>query len=209
MQIRTVVVGEFQVNCFIVWGKEKDAIVIDPGKEADRIQAVIEDEGLTVGAYVLTHGHIDHIAGLADLYDALPAPIALHGTDAKWAFEAANEFPPFYPPARKPADVSRLLEDGQEWTDAGLAYRVIRTPGHTPGSVCLLFDEDHTLFSGDTLFMGSVGRTDFPGGDPRALQQSLATLARLPDETVVYTGHGPATSIEVEKRTNYFMQGIG
>lgn len=208
MQIETIVVGEFQVNCFVVWGADKQAIIVDPGKDADRIGAMIEVNGLTVGVYLLTHGHMDHISALGDLHDKWPAPIALHTADAKWAFDAVNEMLPFYPVPRKPADVSRLLDEGQEWTDDGLTYRVISTPGHTPGSVCLLFENQNVLFSGDTLFAGSVGRTDFPGGDPRALQQSLTRLAALPDDTVVYTGHGPATSIGVEKQTNYFMQGI-
>ncbi len=207
MQIETIVVGEFQVNCFVVWGAGKQAIVIDPGKEADRIEDAIEANGLTIGVYLLTHGHMDHISALADLYDKWPAPIALHAADAKWAFDAANEMPPFYPVPRKPADITRLLDEGQSWTDDGLAYRILNTPGHTPGSVCVLFEADNTLFSGDTLFAGSVGRTDFPGGDPRALRQSLVRLAELPDETIVHTGHGPSTNIGVEKRTNFFMQG--
>jgi hydroxyacylglutathione hydrolase len=207
MHIETIVVGEFQVNCGIVWRDASQAIVIDPGSDPDAILALVRRERLTVCAYMLTHGHVDHISALADLCDAMPAPIGMHASDLSWAFSEANGMLPFYPPPRRPAEIARHLIDGQVWQDGGIECRVIATPGHTPGSVCLFFPADNVLFSGDTLFAGSVGRTDLPGGDARRLSKSLGRIAELPDHVSIYPGHGPVTDLAKEKRTNFFMRG--
>lgn len=206
MRIEALTVGEFQVNCYIVSGDGARAIVIDPGADAHLIQDFLARRRLSVCVYVLTHGHMDHIGALAELHAAFPAPVGLHPDDLKWAFGAANQMPPFYP-APRACPVERSLRDGQMWTDAGLTYSVIESPGHTPGSVCLYFPTEGAVFTGDTLFAGSVGRTDFPGGSARLLAASLAGLARLPDTTMVYPGHGPDTDIGQEKQTNEFMPG--
>lgn len=206
MQVDTVVVGEFQVNCHIVLGADSQALVIDPGAEPDLILERLE--GRDVVLYILTHGHCDHVSALAALHARLPAPVAMHATDRSWAFSPANCMLPFYGQPVKPDCEERDLQDGQEWTDAGLAWRVIETPGHSPGCVCLHMPEANALFSGDTLFAGSVGRTDLPGGDARALTASLRRLAELPDTTQIYTGHGPETTLLQEKQTNYFMRGM-
>ncbi len=206
MNVEYVVVGEFQVNCLVVWSDPAGAMVVDPGKDAELIRETLDRNGLRVAAYLLTHGHMDHVSAVADLCDAEPAPVAMHASDLQWAFSQGNAMPPFYGVPRRPEKVERMLEHGQQWTDGGLTYRVLSTPGHSPGSVCFHFADDGVLLSGDTLFAGSVGRTDFPGGDTRELQRSLAQLKDLPGDTVVHTGHGPSTTIEREKRTNYFMQ---
>lgn len=206
MHIQPIEVGAFQVNCYLLWGEEKRAIVIDPGADAEAIQEALKEHALTVAVYLLTHGHIDHISGLGDLCAALPAPVAIHKADLDWAFDAASAMPPYYGPPRRPAEIARMLEDGQSWTDGGLSYKVIATPGHTPGSVCFLFEKEGLVFTGDTLFAGSVGRTDLPGGDPRVLQTSLEKLAKLPPATAVCPGHGPPSDIANEKRTNFFLQ---
>ncbi len=208
MNVEYVVVGEFQVNCLIVWSDPSGAIVVDPGKDAAAIRGALDRNGLSVAAYMLTHGHMDHVSAVAELYKAEPAPVGLHGLDLEWAFGPGNSMPPFYGVPEKPGKIERLLEHDQLWADGGLSYRVLSTPGHSPGSVCFHFEDDGVLLSGDTLFAGSVGRTDFPGGSATVLQQSLQQLKGLPDGTVVHTGHGPSTTIEREKRTNYFMQGI-
>ncbi len=208
MEIETLAVGEIQANCCIVWGPERQAIVMDPGAEPHTIRSFLEERDLTVAAYMLTHGHVDHICALADLRDALPAPVGLHPADQAWAFSSGNQFPPFYPVPRKPASIERDLADGQTWQDGGLVYRVIATPGHSPGSVCFHFPDEQVLFTGDTLFAGSVGRTDLPGGDSRTLQRSLGVIAALPDATTVYSGHGPVTDIAQEKAHNFFLQGF-
>jgi hydroxyacylglutathione hydrolase len=208
MHIETIVVGEFQVNCYLLWNDSNNVIVIDPGGDAGIIIDYIAKRKLSVVAYLLTHGHMDHISALAEVHDAYPAPIGLHGADLKWAFDKQNQMPPFYGIPRKPSEIARTLEDGQEWKDAGLAYRVILTPGHTPGSVCFHFEQGGVLLTGDTLFAGSVGRTDLPGGNSRVLAASLKKLAALPGKTVIYPGHGPSSSMAAEKETNYFMQGL-
>jgi glyoxylase-like metal-dependent hydrolase (beta-lactamase superfamily II) len=151
---------------------------------------------------------MDHISALADVYDAHPAPIGIHSADLKWAFDKQNQMPPFYDVPRKPAEIARTFEDGQEWTDAGLTYSAILTPGHTPGSTCFHFKAGGLLVTGDTLFAGSVGRTDLPGGNSRILSASLKKLSAFSGETIIYPGHGPSSSIAAEKATNYFMQGF-
>lgn len=206
LPIEKVLVGAFEVNCWIVRGEGSRAIVIDPGADPQAIRDELAAHDLDVAAYMLTHGHVDHVSALEDLLATHPAPVGLHPADAEWAFTEANLLPPFYDAPRRPERIERELADGQTWTDAGLTYTVITTPGHTPGSVCFYFETDRVLVCGDTLFQGSVGRTDLPGGNPRELSRSLVRLAKLPDDTTVYTGHGPPTTLESEKRSNYFMQ---
>ena len=207
MTIKTIVVGEFQVNCSVIWGDDKQAVIIDPGGDIETIIACIDKEGLQVAAYMMTHGHMDHISGLAALHAARPAPIGLHPKDREWAFTELNQMLPFYGTPDKPTRIERDLEDGQIWEDGGMTYSVIETPGHTPGGVCFCFSDGKALIVGDTLFAGSVGRTDLPGGDSRVLSQSLKRLTTLEESLTVYPGHGPTTTIGHEKRTNFFMQG--
>lgn len=206
MHVETVVVGEFQVNCYIAWADPKRAFVVDPGADAGLIREVLSAHGLSVEGYVLTHGHMDHISALADLCGTGAANVFLHPADEKWAFTGVNDWPPFYAVPVRPGAKILTSGDAAGREIGGLRWQVLETPGHTPGSVCYYLPEEKMLFSGDTLFAGSVGRTDFPGGDGRALQGSLRRLAALPDDVAVYAGHGPETTIGHEKRTNYFMQ---
>jgi hydroxyacylglutathione hydrolase len=207
MTIDTIVVGEFQVNCIIISDTEKNAVVIDPGSDADLIQSYLNQHGLTVAGYMLTHGHMDHISALAELHDAYPAPIGMHPEDSAWAFTNVNEMLPFYGVPRQPSQIKRSLKDGQIWKDGDISIQIIETPGHTPGGVCFLLPDANALIVGDTLFAGSAGRTDLRGGNSRVLQQSLRRLQTLDDSLKVYPGHGPTTTIGREKRTNFFMQG--
>ena len=117
-----------------------------------------------------------------------------------------NAMPPFYPAPKRPISAKdRVVRHSEEYQDAGLKHRVLHTPGHSPGSVCFHFPDHHTLFSGDTLFAGSVGRTDLPGGDLEMLSQSLAELRRLPPDTTIYPGHGPSTTLRAELESNPFL----
>ena len=161
---------------------------------------------MDVACYLLTHGHTDHISALAEVSAKHPAPFAIHALDLKWAFDHLNQSPPYYSVPRRPTGALRTLEDGQTWTDGGLSYTVIGTPGHSPGSVCFYFPADRVLFSGDTLFQGTVGRTDLPGGDGRVLTQSLRKLAQLPPTTRIVPGHGPETRLAEEFRINPFLK---
>jgi glyoxylase-like metal-dependent hydrolase (beta-lactamase superfamily II) len=206
MNIKNIVVGEYGVNCFVLWNENNKAVVIDPGYDAEQIIKFLAENSLDVAAYILTHGHMDHISALAEVYDANPAPVGMHAEDQEWAFSDINQALPLYPTPRAPAKIERSFDDDQAFCDGGLSYRVITTPGHTPGGVCFYFYDDGTVFTGDTLFAGSVGRTDLHKGDSRILKQSLNKLCELDESTVVYPGHGPATRIGHEKRTNFFMQ---
>jgi hydroxyacylglutathione hydrolase len=205
MNIETIAVGEFQANCFVAWGDTKEAIIIDPGAEPEVISSFLTDNSLSVACYLLTHGHVDHISAITDLHKSLPAPIGIHPEDLKWAFQAENQFAPFYTAPQRPSEIERELEDHQTFNDGGLKYEVICTPGHSPGSVSFYFEEHQVLFAGDTLFAGSIGRTDLPGGDMEMMNESLKLLAKMPKETRVYTGHGPSTTIDYEKKNNFFM----
>ena len=206
MNVEILSVGPFEVNCGIAWGVEKQALVIDPGDNAADIETVLRQNGLTVAAYLLTHGHADHLCALAELYAARPAPVYIHTEDYKWAFGQQNQIQPYYPVPTKPAaefvhpEVSGDLEIG------GLRFRCLETPGHTPGCVCYYFEQEKVIFTGDTLFKGTCGRTDLPGGDGRVLAQSLKKLAALPDDVTVHAGHNESTTIGYEKKTNFFMQ---
>lgn len=205
VNIETISVGPFEANCYVVWGDGTEALVIDPGADADRIAAFLGKRGLSVAAYLLTHGHADHTSGLPDLSRLHPAPVVVQPADAEWAFTGLSEITPYYPATAPVSCEIRAAEDGAEFTDGGLTYRVIATPGHSPGGVSFYFPAAEVLFSGDTLFQGSVGRTDLPGGSARMLAASLKKLAALPEATTVYPGHGPPTAIGDEKRGNYFM----
>ncbi len=206
MNIETIMVGAFDVNCFLLWGAARKAIVVDPGGDIDVVAGHLAANRLDVAAYVLTHGHVDHVSGIAELHRLHPAPIGIHPADGGWAFSEANRMLPWYDVPQRPALIERELADGQTWTDGDLTYTIIATPGHSPGGVCLYFDAERVLITGDTLFAGSAGRTDLPGGHSRTLAASLKRLVALPDDVAVYPGHGPATTIGQEKRTNIFMQ---
>ena len=205
MNVETLPVGPLEVNCYLAWLNGPDTLVIDPGGDAEEVAAAVSRNSLRVAGYLLTHGHVDHIDALAELYDRHPAPVVLHSADLEWAFEPRNQLQPYYGSPRRPAGEIGDVRDGHSGDVAGLQYTVIGTPGHTPGSVCFWFEQDAALFGGDLLFAGSIGRTDLPGGDARAMTASLQRVMSLPDSTVVYPGHGPATTLGKEKQTNPFF----
>ena len=202
LQHKTIPVGSYCVNCLILW-QGTDALIVDPGQDADLIVSFLSEHGLAPQAILFTHGHFDHIGGLPGLLAKYPdLPVYAHPSDGPMFGHPMNQMPPEYPCVAKPANLRDIREAPAAFP--GFAFQVLETPGHTPGSVCLKFGD--LLLSGDTLFAGSCGRTDFPGGSMAAMRQSLAALAQLPAETDVIPGHGPVTTIGTEVATNPFME---
>jgi glyoxylase-like metal-dependent hydrolase (beta-lactamase superfamily II) len=206
MLIETLVVSPLAVNCYIVGDEEtREAMVIDPGDNAREILDALRRGRLNVKAIVNTHAHFDHVGAVSQVREATGAPFMIHADEAPILAAASGSAALWgmYVPQPKPAD--RLLREGDEVRVGSIAFRVLHTPGHTPGGICLLHDK--TVFVGDTLFQGSIGRTDFPGGDYGTLMASIrGKLLPLPDETVVYSGHGAPTTIGEEKQFNPFVR---
>jgi hydroxyacylglutathione hydrolase len=210
-QIHTIVSEPFAENSYILWQDGRtEAVVIDPGFEPDPILAFLAERGLSLVAIINTHGHVDHIAGNADMKRVFPnAPILVGERDAIMLVDAVvNMSEPFGVPVTSPP-ADRLLKEGDRFDFAGIAMEVFDVPGHSPGHVVYLIRETtpFTVIGGDVLFRGSVGRTDFPRGSMEMLKSNIErVLWPLPDATVVYPGHGPVTTIGHEKRTNPYLR---
>ena len=203
MKIETFAVGPLQVNCYIVYDETtKEAMVIDPGDEPDMIMDIIEGAGLKVKFILLTHGHFDHVGAVDDMKELTGAPILIHRND-KEIYSQANAHA-FMWGVRigNPPEPDKFIEEGDDITLGRLHFKVLHTPGHTPGGICLY--GIGTVFSGDTLFRDSIGRTDLPGGDMIAMGNSFRRLMELPADTVVCSGHGSKTTIGREKQENFF-----
>lgn len=206
MERKIIPVGPFAANCVVLWNGDGACWIVDPGADAADIVAFCAEKKLRPALVVLTHGHFDHIGGVSGLLAQWPdLPVHIAPGDEPWAFTRANTWGGEYPATARPATLVADLVDGAELSAAGLSARILATPGHTPGGVCLLFNDVPLLLSGDTLFAGSCGRTDFPGGNRTALAASLRRLAALPPETVVVPGHGAPTTIAREVASNPFL----
>ncbi len=205
MFVKSVVVGPLQVNCFIIADEaSKKALVIDPGDEPDRIMDIIKENGLEVEYIVCTHGHFDHVGAVSDLKKDTGAKVLIHKEESE-IYDAAKDMAAFWGYELDPLpDPDILAGDGDIIRAGNLSFEIFHTPGHSPGGICLY--GYGIVITGDTLFAGSVGRTDFHGGDMQKLKSSFKRLMTLPENIQVLTGHGPDTTIGREKRENMFSE---
>ncbi len=209
LKIHTLVNGPIQENAYVLHLEgQVEAVVVDPGDEAGRLAEAIKALGLKPVLLLATHGHFDHVGAVDGLAKVFGAPFAMHAAD-KFLLERLEDTAAFYgqQPTKEP-QVGQALKGGETLKVAGLELKVIATPGHTPGGLCFFHAESGSLFSGDTLFEGSVGRSDTEGGSHEVLIQSIhRQLLTLPDATRVYPGHGDATTIGDERKQNPHLQG--
>lgn len=203
MLIKSIVVGPLEVNCFIVADEgSKKAMVVDPGDEPDRIMDAIKNNDFVVEYIICTHGHFDHVGAVSDLKKETDAKVLIHNDELE-IYNAAKDMAAFWGYDLDPLpDPDILVKEGESIKIGDLSFKVIHTPGHSPGGICLY--GEGIVITGDTLFAGSVGRTDFHGGDMNRLKESFKRLMSLPENTRVLPGHGPETTIGREKRENMF-----
>ncbi|MEW6600912.1 MAG: MBL fold metallo-hydrolase [Nitrospirota bacterium] len=204
MILERLVVGPLEENTYIIGDETtRQAIVVDPGDESDRIIEIIKDRGLQVHSIICTHTHFDHIGAVGDIKKATGARILIHREDQQ-VYETAKDQAAFW--GYDFNDIPQpdgYIDEGDNIQIGSVNFKVMHTPGHSPGGICLY--SDGVIITGDTLFKGSVGRTDFPGGDMDALKHSFRRLLGLPENTRIYSGHGPDSTVVIEKRTNYFV----
>jgi hydroxyacylglutathione hydrolase len=205
--IKRLVVGSLSANCFIVGSEaEREGMVIDPGGNADVICKAIADSGLDIKIIVLTHGHSDHIAALYEVQEKTGAEVYIHIEDADFLEGRGSHSSQFGISYRTPHPPDRLLREGDIIDVGGWHFTVLHTPGHTPGSICLLTEDK--VFTGDTLFRRGIGTTLMPGSSRPQLLNSIRTrLMVLPDDTTIYPGHGRETTIGAERRDNPYVRG--
>lgn len=199
MIIKAVMAGIYDANCYIIMDEEsKEAVVLDPGGDGPKLEKIIDDMGAKVKYILLTHGHVDHVGGVEYLADKYKVPFYINKIDEE-LMEKDNSV---YGSIRK---ADGYLQEGDKLTFGNKIINVIHTPGHTKGGVCFLIDDK--CFTGDTLFQGSIGRTDFIGGDFKEIINSIKTkLLTLGDDVQVYPGHGPSSTIAFEKENNPFLE---
>jgi len=202
LEVSIIEVGQLRTNCYLVSSRE-EALIIDPGAEPERLLSKIG--GLKVRYIINTHGHSDHIGANGVVKEKTGASLLIHRDDASMLLRPAQNLSLLWGEEVLSPPADRFLQGGERIEFAGVLWKVIHTPGHSPGGISLLWD--HWLFSGDTLFAGSVGRTDLPGSSGEVLLRSIREkLLTLDDEVIVYPGHGPSTTIGEERRWNPFLQ---
>ena len=195
INIKALALGAYQTNCYLVWDETSDTcVVIDPGYEPETVLNEVNRLGKTIEAVLLTHGHFDHVGGVRTI--AAETDCAVYLCDADLSMPPQMTAGSLY--------YTHIYGEGDFVDAAGLSFKVLHTPGHTPGSVCLMCE--NVIFSGDTLFWGSCGRTDLPGGSWSTIRLSLKRLADLPGDYKVYPGHGDATMLSFERKMNPYMQ---
>lgn len=201
MIMERIVVGPTEANCYI-FGDEREVFIIDPGADYKKIGSFIDKSGLTPKAIVNTHGHADHIGANKDF----GLPVWIHSLDAEFLTDPVKNLSGVFGITIKSPSAAKLLKDGDLLEIGGLDLEVIHTPGHTPGSISLR--HNGLIFTGDTLFRGGIGRTDFPYGSEQVLLESIRTKLLIYNDAMVYPGHGPKSDIAWEKKNNPFLMHI-
>lgn len=204
MKVIQMELGNFATNTYIIYDEDLNAVIIDPASEAKKIISTIEKNNLKPKFVLLTHGHPDHVGALYELKEKYNLKVYINEKDQEMLETNSTYFGPMLGLDIKDVKGDSYLKDGQELSLGNLKFKIIETPGHTKGGVCILIE--NILFSGDTLFLGSMGRTDFPGGNEEKIFSSLKKLMELPDETVVLPGHGPKTTIGYERKYNPYVR---
>ena len=207
MKIKKYVVGMIGTNCYLVINEEtKESVMVDPGAYPAKVKNAVKEQGLKLKAVLLTHAHFDHIMGLSDVMEDVKVPVYVEEADLPMMTDGESNLSSTYVRGGYRFEEAVPVSDGQQLEIAGFQFRVIHTPGHTPGGCCYCMEQEGVLFSGDTLFQTSVGRSDFPGGSASALVRSVKEkLLVLPEETHVYPGHMEETTIGYEKLHNPFI----
>ncbi|MVN88016.1 MBL fold metallo-hydrolase [Deinococcus sp. HMF7620] len=197
--------GPLQENALLIAGEQNEGFLIDPGDEAERLLALVRGSGVTVRAILLTHAHFDHIGAVQPLREALEVPVFLHVADQPLYQLGAASAGRWNLPFTQPEAPDQEIVQGQTFTAGDLTLTAREVPGHSPGHV--VFTAPGLVIAGDTLFQGGIGRTDLPGGDhPTLLRSIAAELLTLPEDTAVYPGHGPRTTVGAERRSNPFLR---
>ena len=206
VNVEKLIVGPLASNCYIVWDHDaEEGVVIDPGDDAQIILERINELDLEIKYILVTHGHFDHVGAVAALKKELKSDFFAHKDDLFFIEDSDNAAMRWGFKIEKPPKPDRFIEDGDIIKVGGFEFKVIHTPGHSPGGVSFVYNA--MVFCGDTLFQGSIGRTDFRKGSFEELAKSIKTrLYNLPDDTLVYTGHGPSTNIRTEKKYNPFVR---
>jgi len=207
MFIKRLAVGPLEENCFIVADeKTKEAMIIDSGDEPDRIMEIVKENNLKVKYIVCTHAHFDHVGAISDIKKETGAKIVIHN-DEREIYDGARDQAAFWGYELEPLPAPDMfVKEGDTLVIGNFKFEILHTPGHSPGGICLY--GENVVFSGDTLFAGSVGRTDFYGGDMNKLKESFLRLMSLSPDTKVFAGHGPSSTIRQEKAGNFFMEEI-
>ncbi|GAA0345787.1 MBL fold metallo-hydrolase [Bacillus carboniphilus] len=210
MKWRRIPAGPLGTNCYVVWNQENNCLIFDPGGDEQIIKAFIKKNNLNPKAILLTHAHFDHIGALEEIRSTYQIPAFVHEKEAKWLLDPALNGSQFFQMGVircRPADDFITKEGSQNF--GGITLEILETPGHSPGSVSFYFEEGGFVISGDALFLGSIGRTDLPGGDHKQLIKSIHDkLLSLPEDTIVLSGHGEETTIIQEMDHNPFLNGF-
>ena len=207
MKIEKYVVGMIGTNCYLVINEEtKDTVMVDPGAYPTKLKNAVKEQGLKLKAVLLTHAHFDHIMGLSDVMEDIKIPVYVEEADLPMMMDGESNLSSGYMRGGYQFADAVPVRDGQQLQIAGFQFRVIHTPGHTPGGCCYYFPYEDVIFTGDSLFCGSIGRTDFKGGSMSDLVRTVKEkIMTLPEHTEVYPGHNDTTTIENERMYNPYL----